>query len=58
DKDRIIESIREIKELVFPILTPPPLTIERQEYLYEKIRPLISEKFKDIVCPNLDITSL
>ncbi|CAG8788419.1 3340_t:CDS:2, partial [Racocetra persica] len=52
DENEIIESIREIKELVFPVLNPPPLTIERQEYLYEKIRPLISEKFKDIVCPQ------
>lgn len=52
DKDKIIESIKEIRELAFPILTPPPLLIERQQYLYEKIRPLVREEFRDIVCPK------
>lgn len=52
DKDRIAESIEEIRKLVFPILTPSTLPIERQKYLYEKIRPLVREEFGDIVCPQ------
>jgi hypothetical protein len=52
DKDKIIETIKEVRELVFTTLTPTSSKPERQQYLYEKIRPLISEKFKDITCPQ------
>jgi len=44
----IRETIKEIKNLTFTELVPPPLKMERQEYLYQKIRPLLPEKFRDI----------
>ena len=45
DKGRIIENIREIKNLAFHVLKPKPLSLERQQYLYKKIRPLLPEKY-------------
>ena len=39
------EVIEEIRNLVFTILTPKPLSLERQEYLHKKIRPLLPEKY-------------
>jgi hypothetical protein len=52
DKNKVAESIREIRSLVFIILEPTPLKLERQEYLYQKIRPLLPERFQDITCPK------
>jgi hypothetical protein len=52
DKDRIAENIKEIRTLVFPILTPSPMEFKRQEYLYQNIRPLLPEVFRDITCPR------
>jgi hypothetical protein len=56
------EVIEEIRSLVFPILIPKPLSLERQEYLHQKIRPLVREEFRKVVCPkpniyNLDISN-
>lgn len=48
DKDRVIKSIREIRSLVFPILVPKPLSLERQEYLYKNIQPLLP-KYQDAI---------
>ena len=39
------EIIEEIRSLSFLILKPKPLSLERQEYLYKKIRPLLPEKY-------------
>jgi len=39
------EIIKEIRNLVFAILPPKSLSLERQEYLYEKIRPLLPKKY-------------
>src|SRR5438874_13132582 len=36
EASRIIEKI---KALSFPVLVPPPMKYERQEYLYQHIRP-------------------
>ena len=41
------EVTKEIKNLVFPILIPKPLKLERQEYLSEKIRPLLPKGYWD-----------
>ncbi|RHZ37119.1 Chaperonin [endosymbiont GvMRE of Glomus versiforme] len=51
DKDKIIESIQEIKNLIFPILTPEPLSLERQEYLYKNICLSLPEGFRKGICP-------
>jgi hypothetical protein len=50
DKDRIAENIKEIRTLVFPILTPPLMEFKRQEYLYQHIRPLVPKEYWDITC--------
>jgi len=34
------------------IIVPPGLSIERQRYLYEKIREYYSYPTKDITCPK------
>ncbi|CAK6983921.1 uncharacterized protein LOC125276228, partial [Scomber scombrus] len=34
-----------------PVLAPPGLTIDRQAYLYEKIRPFCADEARDITCP-------
>ncbi|KAG7481875.1 hypothetical protein JOB18_007261 [Solea senegalensis] len=34
-----------------PVLAPPGLTMDRQTYLFEKIRPFCSDEAKDITCP-------
>lgn len=47
------EILKEIRSLMFPILLPKPLSLERQEYLYKEIRPLLPEEYQDIVCPRL-----
>ena len=44
--------IEKIKALSFPVLVPPPMKYERQEYLYHNIRPFVKDEFKDITCPK------
>jgi len=44
--------MEKIKALSFPVLTPPPMKHERQEYLYNYIRPFVRDEFKDITCPR------
>jgi hypothetical protein len=44
--------IRKIKNLSFPVLIPPPMKYERQEYLYQNIRPFVRDEYKDITCPQ------
>jgi hypothetical protein len=39
------EVIEEIRKLVFNVSKPKSLSLKRQEYLYEKIRPLLPEKY-------------
>jgi hypothetical protein len=51
DKDKVIENIREIRSLVFPILEPKSLSLERQEYLYKEIRSLLPKEFRKEVYP-------
>ncbi|XP_051997723.1 uncharacterized protein LOC127654555 [Xyrauchen texanus] len=34
-----------------PVLAPPGLKIDRQTYLYEKIRPFCADEARDITCP-------
>ena len=41
------EVIEDIRSLVFSILEPKPLSLEREKYLQEKIRPLAREEFRD-----------
>ena len=45
DKERVVESIREFKSLIFTILEPKPLSLERQEYLYKNIQPLLPKEY-------------
>src|SRR5215475_3465527 len=44
--------IEKIKALSFPVLAPPSMKYERQEYLYQNIRPFVRDEFKDITCPR------
>ncbi|CAG8707195.1 3724_t:CDS:2, partial [Ambispora leptoticha] len=44
--------IEKIKALSFPVLVPPLMKYERQEYLYNYIRPFVRDEFKDITCPK------
>src|SRR5215813_4889755 len=44
--------IQKIKALSFPVLVPPPMKYERQEYLYNFIRPFVRDEFKEITCPR------
>ena len=46
------EIIREIRNLVFTILVPEPLSLKRREYLYKEIRPLLPESYQNVVCPK------
>ena len=41
-REKVIEEIR---SLVFSILPPKPLSLERLEYIDKKIRPLLPEKY-------------
>ena len=50
DPSKIVESIEEIKNLTFPILTPEPLSLERQEYLYKNVYSLVGEGFREGIC--------
>ena len=35
-----------------PVMVPAGLTVQRQQYLFDKIRPYVSDEFKDTVCPK------
>ena len=35
-----------------PVMVPAGLTVQRQHYLFDKIRPYVSDEFKDTVCPK------
>ncbi len=47
--NKVIEKIR---ALSFPALVPPPIKYERQDYLYQNIRPFVKDEYKDITCPK------
>ncbi|XP_077056261.1 uncharacterized protein LOC143708820 [Siphateles boraxobius] len=40
-----------------PVLAPPGLKIDRQNYLYEKIRPFCADEARDITCPAPRVTT-
>lgn len=40
-----------------PVRAPPGLNIDRQTYLYEKIRPFCAEEARDITCPAPRVTT-
>jgi len=42
----------EISDAMPSIITPIPLTPERQWYLYDSIRPLVPNRAQDILCPK------
>ncbi|KAI7808698.1 chaperonin [Triplophysa rosa] len=37
------------------ILTPPGLSLQRQQYLYKNIRPFVDDPYKDTVCPRPEV---
>jgi hypothetical protein len=47
-----VKAIEKIKALSFPVLMPPPMKYERQDYLYNYIRPFVRDEFKDVTCPK------
>jgi hypothetical protein len=47
------EAIGKIKALSFPVLMPPLMKYEQQEYHYNYIRPFVRDEFKDVTCPKL-----
>ena len=51
-KSEASKIIKNIKDLPFPVLVPHPMKHERQEYLYNYIRPFVRDEFKDITCPR------
>ena len=51
-KSEASKIIQKIKALSFSVLVPPPMKYERQEYLYNYIRPFVRDEFKDITCPR------
>ena len=51
-KSGVSNVIKKIKALSFSMLVPPPMKYERQEYLYNYIRPFVPDEFKDITCPQ------
>lgn len=55
DKDKISESIKEIRSLVFPVLEPKPLSSERQEYLYKNIQPLLPKEYQGKTKPTYNL---
>jgi hypothetical protein len=46
------EAIEKIMGLSFPVLMSPPMKYERQNYLYNYIRPFVTDEFKDVTCPK------
>jgi hypothetical protein len=56
-KSNASKIIEKIKALSFPVLVPPPMKYERQEYLYNYIRPFVRDEFKDITCPKPPVRS-
>jgi hypothetical protein len=51
-KSEFPKVIKKIKALSFSVLVPPPMKYERQEYLYNHVRPFVSDEFKNITCPQ------
>ena len=51
-KSQGLKIIKNIKDLSFPVLAPPPMKHEWQEYLYNYIRPFVRDEFKDVTCPK------
>jgi hypothetical protein len=49
---RLLLAIEKIKALSFPVLMPPPMKYERQDYLYNYIRPFVRDDFKDVTWPK------
>lgn len=47
------EYIEELKKGFPTVVNPQGISIERQKYLYEKIRPFVQDDSKDVLCPNL-----
>jgi hypothetical protein len=47
--NKVLEKIR---ALSFSTLVPPPMKYERQDYLYQNIRPFVKDEYKDITCPK------
>jgi len=47
--NKILENV---KALSFSVLVPPPMKYERQDYLYQNIRPFVKDEYKDITCPK------
>jgi len=52
EREKVIEEIR---SLVFTILKPKSLSLERKEYLYKEIRHLLPENYQDAICPTPNI---
>jgi hypothetical protein len=46
------EAREKIKALSFPVFMPSPMKYERQEYLYNNIRPFVRDEFKGVTCPK------
>ncbi len=44
--------LEKVKALSFSVLVPPPMKYERQDYLYQNIRPFVKDEYKDITCPK------
>ena len=49
-RDILIE--KPAKTAMPPVIPPPGLSYERQEYLYSEIREFCKEEVKDLVCPK------
>ena len=47
--------LEKVKALSFSTLVPPPMKYERQDYLYQNIRPFVKDEYKDITCPKPNI---
>ena len=54
DASKVVEKI---KALSFPVLVPPLMKYEQQEYLYNYIRPFVKDSFKDVTCPKPTVRS-
>jgi hypothetical protein len=46
------EATEKIKALSFPVLMPPPMKYEPQNYLYNYIRPFVRDELRDVTCPK------
>ena len=46
-------TIQRVEQARLPkIITPPGMTRERKQYLYDKIREHVWPEFRDITCPS------